>query len=74
MGVVELPEGAIIELKLRIDRNPTNMRWKVLLEAKLVQKIDKNLHSSHRCGDFGDLHVVRVRDFYEIDNRGESDS
>ena len=41
MGVVELPEGAIIELKLRIDRKPTNMRWKVLLEAELVQKIDK---------------------------------
>ena len=72
MGVVKLLEGAIIELKLRIDRNPTNMRWKVLLEAKLVQKIDKNLHSSHRCGDFGDL--VRVRDFYEIDDQGESDS
>ena len=41
MGVVELSEGEIVELKLRIDRKPTNMRSKVLLEAKLVQKIDK---------------------------------
>ena len=43
MGVVELPEGAIVELKLGIDRKPKNMRSKVLLEAELVQKIDKYL-------------------------------
>ena len=41
MGVVELSEGAVVELKLKIDRKPTNMRLKVQLEAKLVQKIDK---------------------------------
>ena len=49
MGLVELPEGVIVELKLRINRKPTNMRLKVLLEAELhvVQKIDKYLNSSH---------------------------
>ena len=36
MCVVELPEGAIIELKLSIGRK--NMRLKVLLESELVQK------------------------------------
>ena len=46
---------------------PTNMCLKVLLETKLVQKIDKHLYSSHRYGDFGDL--VRASDFYEIDNK-----
>ena len=30
MGMIELPEGAIVELKLRIDKKPTNMRSKVL--------------------------------------------
>ena len=55
MGVVELPEGTIVKLKLKIDRKPMNMRSKVFLEAKLAQKIDKHLHSSHRYGDFGDL-------------------
>ena len=71
MGVVELPEGAIVELKLRINRKPTNMRSKVLLEAELAQKIDKYLHSSHRYGDFGDL--VRASNFCAIDDRGDSD-
>ena len=71
MGVVELPEGAIVKLKLKIDRRPTNMRSKVLLEAELAQKIDKYLHSSHRYGDFGDL--VRASDFCEIDDRGDTD-
>ena len=47
MGVVELPEGTIVELKLRIDRKPMNMGLKVLLEAE----IDKYLHSGHRYGD-----------------------
>ena len=69
-GVVELPEGAIVELKLRIDRKPTNMRSKVLLEAELAPKINKYLHSSHRYGDFGNL--VRASDFCEIDE-GDSD-
>ena len=36
MGMVELPEGAIIELKLSIGRK--NMRSKVLLESELVKK------------------------------------
>ena len=71
MGVVELPEGAIVKLKLKIDRRPTNMRSKVLLEAELAQKIDKYLHSSHRYGDFGDL--VRASDLCEIDDRGDTD-
>ena len=71
VGLVELPEGAIVELKFRIDRKPTNMQSKVLLEAKLVQKINKYLHSGHRYGDLSDL--VRVSDFYEIDGSGNSD-
>ena len=71
MGVVELPEGAIVKLKLKIDRKPTNMRSKVFLEAELAQKIDKYLNSSHRYGDFGDL--VRASDFCEIDDRGDTD-
>ena len=71
MGVVELPEGAIVKLKLKIDTRPTNMRLKVLLEAELAQKIDKYLHSSHRYGDFCDL--VRASDLYEIDDRGDTD-
>ena len=36
MGMVELPEGAIVELKLSIGRKPMNIRLKVLLEAELV--------------------------------------
>ena len=71
MGVVELPKGAIIKLKLKIDRKPTNTQSKVFLEAELAQKIDKHLHSSHRYDDFGDL--VRVSDFCEIDDRGDTD-
>ena len=69
MGMVKLPEGAIVELKLRIDRN---MRSKVLLEAELVQKTNKYLHSSHRYGDFDDL--VQASDFYEINGGDDSDS
>ena len=71
MGMVELPGGAIVELKLRIDRKPTNMRSKVLLEAELVQKIDKYLHSSHRYGDFGDL--VQASNFCEINDQDNSE-
>ena len=48
MGVVELPEGVIVELKLTIDRKPTNTQSKVLLEAELVQKIDKYLRQIWR--------------------------
>ena len=48
MGVVELPEGVIVELKLTIDRKPTNMQSKVLLEAELVQKINKYLRQIWR--------------------------
>ena len=40
MGVVELTKGEIVELKPRIDRKPTTMRSKVLLEAELDKKID----------------------------------
>ena len=79
MGVVELPEGAIVKLKLKIDKKLTNMQLKVFLEAELAQKINKYLHSSHRYGDFSDL--VRASDFCEIDNQydtngydGRSDS
>ena len=61
IGVVELPKGAIVKLKLKIDRKPTNMRSKVFLEAELTQRIDKYLYSSHRYGDFGGL--VQVSDF-----------
>ena len=61
MGVVELPEGAIIELELSINKKPMNMRSKVLMEAKLVELINKYLYSSHGCGDFGGL--VRSSNF-----------
>ena len=37
MGMVELPEGAIVELELSINKKPTNMQSKVLMEAKLVE-------------------------------------
>ena len=72
MGVVKLPEGAIVQLKLSIDRKPTNMQSKVLLEAEQVQQIHKYIYSSHRYGDFGNL--VRASDIREIDNRGDSNS
>ena len=61
MGMVELPEGAIVELKLSIGRKPVNMRLKVLLEAELVQEIKKYLYSNHRYSDIGNL--VRVNNF-----------
>ena len=47
MGVVELPEGAIIELELSINKKPMYMRSKVLLEVEY-------LYSSHGRSDFGD--------------------
>ena len=72
MGVVELTEGVSAELKLEIDRKQMNMRSKVLLEAELVQKINRYLHNSYKYGDFGDL--VQVSDFYNIDDQGDSDS
>ena len=62
MGVVKLPEGAMVQLKLSINRKPTNMQQKAnkyaiesAVEAKLVQKINKYLFSSHKYGNFGDL-------------------
>ena len=61
MGVVELPEGVIVELELSIDKKPTNMRSKALMEAELVEQIDKYVYSSHGRGDFGGL--VRSSDF-----------
>ena len=61
MGVVELPEGAIVELELSINKKPTNMRSKVLMEAELVEQINKYLYSSHGCDDFGGL--VQSSDF-----------
>ena len=48
MGVVEL-------LELSINKKPMSMRLKVLIEAKLVEQIDKYLYSSHKHGDFGSL-------------------
>ena len=43
-GMVELPKGMIIELELRIDKKPTNMQTKVLIEAELVEQVDKYLY------------------------------
>ena len=60
-GVVELPEGVIIELELGIDRKPTNMRLKMLIETKLAEQSDKYLYSSHKRDNFGGL--VRSSDF-----------
>ena len=47
VGMVELPEGAIVELELSIDKKPTNMLSKVLVEAKLVEQINKYVYSNH---------------------------
>ena len=47
-GRGRLAEGAIVELELGIDREPTNMRSKMLTEAELVEHIDKYLHSRHK--------------------------
>ena len=55
MGVVELREGAIVELELSINKKSTNMRSKMLKEAELVKQINKYLYNSHGRGDFGDL-------------------
>ena len=59
LGVVELPEGAIEELELGIDRKLMNMRSKMLTEAELY--IDKYLYSSHEHDNYGSL--VRSCDF-----------
>ena len=61
LGVVELPEGAIVELELSIDRNPTNMRSKMLIEAELAEQIDKYSYSCYKDDNFGGL--VRSSDF-----------
>ena len=51
MGMVELPKDAIVELELSIDKNPTNMQTKELIEAELVEQIDK--YSTHTiCRNF----------------------
>ena len=55
MGVVELLEGAIVELELSINKRPTNMRSKMLEEAELVEQINKYLYSSHGHGNLGGL-------------------
>ena len=55
LGVVKLPEGAIVELELGIDKKPTKMRAKMLIEAELVELINKYLYSSHKHGDLGSL-------------------
>ena len=55
MGMVDLPKGAIVMLKLSINKKPMNMHSKLLTEAKLVKQIDKYLYSSHKHGDFGGL-------------------
>ena len=41
LGVVKLPEGAIIELELGINKKPTKMQAKMLIEAELFEQIDK---------------------------------
>ena len=61
MGVVELLEGAIVELELSINKKPMNMRSKMLKEAELVEQITKYLYSSHGRGDLGGL--VRSSNF-----------
>ena len=53
--VVKLPEGVIVELELGIDRNLTNMRLKMLTEAKPAEQINKYLYSSHRRDNYGSL-------------------
>ena len=40
VGMVELTKSKIVELKLSINRKPTNMQSKVFLEAELYEKID----------------------------------
>ena len=44
MGMTDLPKGVIIELELRIDKKPTNMQMEVMIEAKLVEQVDKYLY------------------------------
>ena len=39
--MVESPKGAIVELELRINKKPMNMQMKVLIEAELVEQVDK---------------------------------
>ena len=61
MGVIKLPEGAIVEVELSIDKKSTNMQSKVLMEAELVEQINKYVYSNHGRGDFGSL--VQSSDF-----------
>ena len=56
MGMVELPKDATIKLELSIDKEPM-----VLIEAELVEQIEKYLYSSHKRGDFDSL--IRSSDF-----------
>ena len=51
LGVVELPEDAIVELEFSMDKKPTYMWSKMLVEAKLVEQINKYLYSSHKRDD-----------------------
>ena len=44
---------------------PTNMWLKVLLNAELVQEINKHSYSSHKCCDFGNL--VQSSELWVID-------
>ena len=39
MGLIKLPKGMIVEMKLGIDKK---MQSKVLIEAELVEQIDKS--------------------------------
>lgn len=41
MGMVKLTKCEIIDSKLSVDRKPTNMESKMLLEAELYEKLDK---------------------------------
>ena len=50
-----MPKGAIVELALRIEKKLMNMQSKVLIEAELVEQINKCLYISHKPGDYGSL-------------------
>ena len=44
MGVIKLPKCAIIELELSIDKKLMNMWSKVLIQAELVEQINKQYY------------------------------
>ena len=56
-GIVALPKSTITELELRINKKPTIMQTKVLIEAELAKQVNKYLrvYSSHKQGKFDGL-------------------